>query len=71
MWSCRKTANKHIERNPIMKNVKIAPLLMHKIAVIAASALYAVLFICANTNSCCMVYQPEAPAGLERFSKIR
>ncbi len=54
-----------------MKNVKIAPLLMHKIAVIAASALYAVLFICANTNSCCMVYQPEAPAGLERFSKIR
>ena len=54
-----------------MKNVKAFPFLMHRIAIIAASALYAVLFICANTNSCCMVHQPETPAGLERFSKIR
>lgn len=54
-----------------MKQSNTLPMLMHKLAKFAASALGAVLFICANTNSCCMVHQPQAPTELERFSKIR
>lgn len=54
-----------------MKQTNALPILMHKLAKFAVSALCAVLFICANTNSCCMVYQPQAPVGIERFSKLR
>lgn len=54
-----------------MKQAKIASKFMHKLAPIIVSTLCAVLFICANTNSCCMVHQPQAPTELERFSKIR
>lgn len=54
-----------------MKQIKIAPIFMHKLAKIAVSALCTVLFICANTNSCCMVHQPQTPEELNRFSKIR
>ena len=54
-----------------MKQFKETPAIMHKLAKVAASMLCAVLFICANTNSCCMIHQPEAPADLEQFSKIR
>lgn len=54
-----------------MKQTDALPMLMRKLAKFAVSALCAVLFICANTNSCCMVHQPQAPAELERFSKIR
>ena len=54
-----------------MKQTKFASVLMHKLARIGVTALCAVLFICANTNSCCMVYQPQAPVGLERFSKLK
>ena len=46
-------------------------MLTRKLAKFAVSALCAVLFVCANTNSCCMVYQPQAPAELELFSKFR
>lgn len=53
-----------------MKNVNTASLFTHKLAGAIASVLFAVLFICANTNSCCMVHQPEAPADLKQFSKI-
>lgn len=42
----------------------------YKIASILSSILCAVLFVCANTNSCGMVHQPEAPEGLARFSKV-
>ena len=31
----------------------------------------AILLICANTNSCCMFHQLEAPTDLGKFSKIR
>ena len=34
-------------------------------------ALSAILFVCANSNSSCMVYQPEAPKGLNKVSKIK
>lgn len=54
-----------------MKQSKVAPVFMPKLAKITVSALCAVLFICANTNSCCMVHQPRTPTGLERFSKFR
>lgn len=33
--------------------------------------LCAILFICANTNSSCMFYQPETPSELEKFKKVR
>lgn len=54
-----------------MKQTKFAPIFMHKLAQITVSVLCAVLFICANTNSCCMVYQPQTPVELDRFSKLR
>lgn len=52
-----------------MKKTTFPALLMFKLAQFTAAALCAVLFVCANTNSSCMIYQPEAPAGLERFRK--
>ena len=54
-----------------MKQTNTLSMLTHKLAKLAVSALCAVLFICANTNSCCLIHQPQAPEGLERFSKIR
>jgi len=54
-----------------MKQTNVLPMLMHKLAKFTVSALCAVLFICANTNSCCMVHQPQVPVELERFSKLR
>lgn len=52
-----------------MKKINVSALLAHKLARFVASALCAVLFVCANTNSSCMIYQPEAPAGLDLFRK--
>lgn len=54
-----------------MKKNNVSAVLTHKLAHFAASALCAVLFVCANTNSCCMVYQPETPAGLDRFQRLQ
>lgn len=45
--------------------------LFYRVALAASAVLSAVMFICANTASCSMIYQPETPKGLERFSKIR
>lgn len=42
----------------------------YKIATALSSILCAVLFVCANTNSCGMIHQPETPEGLARFSKV-
>ena len=56
---------------PNMKQATALPMLTRKLAKFAVSALCAVLFICANTNSCCMIHQPQAPVELERFSKIK
>lgn len=54
-----------------MKKVNLASMFHGKFAVIATYVLSAVLFVCANTNSCCMVHQPDVPEGLEYFSKIQ
>lgn len=35
------------------------------------AALCAALFVCANTNSSCMIHQPEVPAALEKFKKFK
>ena len=39
-------------------------------AALFAFLLNAIMLVCANTNSCLMVYQPKAPKALERYSKI-
>lgn len=52
-----------------MKRNNVPALHMYKLAQFIAAVLCAVLFVCANTNSSCMIYQPEAPAGLDRFRK--
>ncbi len=54
-----------------MKKINLASMLYRKFAVAVTCVLSAVLFVCANTNSCCMVYQPDVPEGLEHFSKIQ
>ena len=43
----------------------------HCLAAALSAVLNAVLFVCANTNSCTMVHQIEAPAELSRFSKVK
>ena len=48
----------------------VLTMLTHKLANFSISALCVVLFICANTNSCCLIHQPQTPEGLERFGKI-
>ena len=53
-----------------MKQTNVLTMLTHKLANFSISALCVVLFICANTNSCCLIYQPQTPEGLERFGKI-
>lgn len=45
--------------------------LYYRAALVLSSVLCAVLFVNANTGSCMMIHQPEAPKNLERFSKIK
>lgn len=54
-----------------MKNKNTNVGLTHRLAKILSTALCAVLFICANTNSCAMIHQPEIPDGLDRYSKVK
>lgn len=54
-----------------MKNAILSKLAANKMATALCSILCAVLFVSANTNSCLMVHQPQTPAGLQRFSKVR
>lgn len=54
-----------------MKKENFTTLLRGQFAIVVTYVLSVVLFVCANTNSCCMVYQPEVPEGLEHFSKIQ
>lgn len=53
-----------------MKQVNLQSILNHRIAMFTTYVLSAVLFVCANTNSCCMVHQPAVPDGIEDYSKI-
>ena len=48
------------------KTINLASLKLW-IATAVSTLLYSVLFLCANTNSCTLVYQPKAPASLEKF----
>lgn len=43
----------------------------YSLAAFSAIFLNAVLFICANSNSCILVHQPKAPEALSRYSKIK
>lgn len=43
----------------------------YSLAAFSAILLNAVLFICANSNSCILVHQPKAPENLSRYSKIK
>lgn len=51
-----------------MSNIKVA---YHKFALLFSGLLSLVLCVCANTTSCAMVHQPEAPDALKRYSKIK
>ncbi len=54
-----------------MKNTTRNNTMKGKVASILSTALCAVLFVCANTNSCFMIHQPQAPHGLHKFSKMK
>lgn len=45
--------------------------LYHRFAVGITAILGLVAFICANTTSCCMIYQPEAPRGMDKYRKFK
>ncbi len=45
--------------------------IINKFAPVLASFLSLALVVCANTSSTLVVHQPEAPKGLDRFSKVR
>lgn len=49
----------------------IRNLFSKRVAAAIVPVLTAVLFVCANSNSCLMIHQPKAPEGLERFSKVK
>lgn len=53
------------------ENTRISGRIRNLLACVTSSVLGVVLFMCANTTSCTMVYQPETPAGLEKFSKVK
>lgn len=54
-----------------MKKISLQSMITRKFAMIISYALIMVLFVCANTNSCCLVHQPDAPEALKNFSKIQ
>lgn len=45
--------------------------IINKFAPALAGFLSLALVVCANTSSTCIIHQPEAPKGLDRFSKVR
>lgn len=54
-----------------MKNKINSKSLIHCLATAVSFVLSLVLFICANTTSSVMIYQPQEPIGLDRFKKIK
>ena len=54
-----------------MKKTVSLEILKHRLAMAMATVFCAVLFVCANTNSCTMIHQPTMPKGIEMFSKIK
>ena len=45
--------------------------LTHRMAGFLTTILSAVLFISANSGSCILIHQPEAPKGLEKYSRVK
>jgi cyclic lactone autoinducer peptide len=45
--------------------------LRQRLAILMTGLLGVVAFICANTTSCCMIYQPEAPSQLDKFRRFK
>lgn len=62
---------KYISGGIQMKKTIRNNMMKGKAASILSAALCAVLFVCANTNSCFMIHQPKAPDGLHKFSKMK
>lgn len=54
-----------------MRKISLRSMMTHRLAMIVSYALIMALFVCANTNSCCLVHQPDAPEALKHFSKIQ
>ena len=54
-----------------MKRTTRNNMLLGKTASLLSAVLCAVLFVCANTNSCFMIHQPQAPDELRKFSKLK
>lgn len=53
-----------------MKRISLTAM-NHLFALATSSVLCAVLFICANTTSCTLIHQPDSPANLHRFSRVK
>lgn len=62
---------KYISGGIQMKKMYFRNMMKGKFASILSTALCAVLFVCANTNSCFMIHQPQAPDELHKFSKMK
>jgi len=43
----------------------------YSLAAFSAIFLNVIMLVAANSNSCAMIHQPEAPKALERFSVIK
>lgn len=54
-----------------MKVKSVINAVISRMATVGVMLLSAVLFICANTASCGMVYQPPMPDGIEQFRKVK
>lgn len=61
---------KYTRKNREAKQMTKIKSMYYSLAAFSAVLLNAVMLICANTNSCLMIYQPKAPEALSKFSKI-
>lgn len=63
--------NKKCTKTKEAKQMTKIKSMYYSLAMSFALLLNVVMIICANTNSCAMIHQPEAPKALERYSKIK
>ena len=54
-----------------MKKKLSLEVVKYRLATVMATTLCAILFVCANTNSCTMIHQPITPKGLEMYSRVK
>lgn len=43
----------------------------NRLAGLLTTVLSAVLFVSANSSSCFLIHQPQAPKGIEKYSKVK